>query len=82
MVSISTPDASQWGRTTKYYPAYSAIPVASPDLRAQVVDDHVWHFSQDELFDVIQKAGLKIVRSDFAPGVGYRRHFNLTLKRV
>ena len=77
---LSTPDAAQWGKTTKYYSSYKAMPMPSAALRSQVVDDHVWQFSQDELFDVIRAAGLEILRFDFAPG-SPNQHFNLTLQK-
>lgn len=78
---LSTPDASQWGKTMKYYSNYKEMPMPSPELRTQVVDDHVWHFSQEELFDVIYAAGLRLLRFDFTTSRPYRL-FNLTLKRM
>jgi SAM-dependent methyltransferase len=77
---LSTPDAAQWGKTRKYYPSYKVMPMPSAELRTQVVDDHVWQFSQDELFEVIDAAGLEILRFDIAIG-NPNQHFNLTLQR-
>jgi SAM-dependent methyltransferase len=71
---LSTPDASEWGRRTKYYPSLDAIP--TPVVGTQVVDDHVWHYSWDELEDVLRTAGLRVRRRAFAPGV-VGRHFNV-----
>lgn len=77
---LSTPDAAQWGKTTKYYSGHKLMPMPSAELRTQVINDHVWQFSQDELFDVVNAAGLEILRFDIAPG-SPSQHFNLTLQR-
>lgn len=75
---LSTPDASQWGRQTKYYTQYSDIPVFSANSKYPVIDDHVWQFDEAELRQLIADAGLRIVRLDYSPGTG-RQHFNMTL---
>lgn len=77
-IFLTTPDASEWGRVTHYYPSLDAIPRAVEGL--PVVDDHVWQYSLDELEGVIDRAGLEIVRRAFAPGTP-NRHFNLELTR-
>lgn len=81
---LSTPDAEEWGRVTKFYRSMAEMP--SPWEGRQLVqtgkwtyiDDHVWQYTRDELEDVIARSGFRIVRSDYAPGVAYR-HFNLEL---
>jgi len=75
---LSTPDASQWGSTFKYYKKFSDIPWPDETLRATIVDDHVWQYTKQELMNVIEAAGLKVIRFDFSEGVG-ARHFNLVL---
>jgi SAM-dependent methyltransferase len=75
---LSTPDASQWGRVTKYYPSLEALP--QPESGGPLIDDHVWQFSEDELLAVVREAGLRVERFDYSPGTLYR-HFNLTLMR-
>jgi glycosyltransferase involved in cell wall biosynthesis/SAM-dependent methyltransferase len=76
---LTTPDASQWGRQTKYYANYADLPQPSDEHRGSPVDDHVWQFNTEELIDLVTQAGFRITRFDFAPGAG-QRHFNLTLQ--
>lgn len=76
---LSTPDASQWGKQTKYYAAYSELPMPSPDSDLPVIDDHVWQFSEGELRRVVAAAGFRIARFDYSSGGG-NRHFNLALE--
>lgn len=81
---LSTPDAEEWGRVTKFYRSMTEMP--SPEEGRRLVergewayiDDHVWQYSRDELEDVIARAGFEVVRFGYAPGVAYR-HFNLEL---
>jgi SAM-dependent methyltransferase len=77
---LSTPDASQWGRTTKYYTKLADIPPPAPELHHRVVDDHVWQYTESELREVLEAADLRIRRFDYSSGVVFR-HFNLTLER-
>jgi len=75
---LSTPDASQWGRVTKYYQSLSEIPEA---LRGQpVIDDHVWQYEKSELLDVVDAAGFKVLKFAYSPGL-LNRHFNLMLAK-
>jgi SAM-dependent methyltransferase len=78
---LSTPDASQWGKQTKYYPSYRKLPMPSPDARWPVIDDHVWQFSESELKKLLAAAGFQIARFDYSAGCG-RRHFNVALEAV
>ncbi|CAG0987821.1 hypothetical protein ANRL3_02560 [Anaerolineae bacterium] len=75
---LSTPDAAQWGSTFKYYRRLADIPWPEESLRPGIVDDHVWQYTEQELFGVIEAAGLRVIRRGFSPGVG-ARHFNLVL---
>lgn len=73
---LSTPDASQWGRVTKYYSDYEDIPLPQKDLK--IVDDHVYQYNKKELIEIINKAGFKIKRFRYSPGL-LNRHFNISL---
>ncbi len=75
---LTTPDAAEWGRVTRYFPALDRIPAAHPG--AAVIDDHVWQYSRDELFDLVRAAGLTVERFELAPGLP-NRHFNVVLGR-
>ena len=76
---LSTPDASQWGRQTKYYSCYAKLPMPSADPAFPVIDDHVWQFNEAELRELVGAAGFRVVRFDYAPGSG-RRHFNMAIE--
>jgi len=78
-IYLSTPDASEHGRVTKYYPNLDSFPT---DLSASTtwIDAHTWQFSIDEIIEVVNKAGLYITRLDYASGVS-NRHFNITLMK-
>jgi SAM-dependent methyltransferase len=75
---LSTPDASEWGRVTTYYPSWKDMPLPSEELRSRVVDAHVWQFDDAELQEVTAEAGLEVIQFDYAPGVG-GRHFNMVM---
>jgi SAM-dependent methyltransferase len=76
-IYLSTPDAAEWGRVTKYYRDYASLPLPSPEKH--IVNGHIWQFSEDELRAVIADAGLRVTRMEYAPGAGHR-HFNVTLE--
>jgi len=75
---LSCPDAAAWGPNHRYYERYEDLPMPSHDRRGAIIDDHVWHFTQDELRSVVESAGFEIVRLAHARGDG-SRHFNLTM---
>ena len=77
-VYLSTPDASEWGRVTKYYESYADMPYERGSV--PLIDDHVYHYSKGELAELFAAAGLAIERLAYAPGAGWR-HFNLALRR-
>lgn len=77
---ISLPDAAEWGPNHRYFTNYEDLPHPSADWPGELVDDHVWHFTEEEIRAVVDDAGLDVVRSAHAPGVG-ARHVNLTLRR-
>ena len=73
---LSTPDAAQWGRITKYYSDLSKLPYPAKGL--PVVDDHVYVFTKKEILQVLDAAGLKVQRFAYSPGL-VSRHFNIAL---
>jgi SAM-dependent methyltransferase len=75
---LSTPDAAQWGRLTKYYPSLDKLPYPKKGL--PVVDDHVYVYTKQEILQVLNEAGLKIQRFGYSPGL-VSRHFNIALTR-
>lgn len=75
---ISTPDASEWGRVTKYYSHLDHIP--APKLGMSVIDDHVYQYTKEELISLIDRSGYRIEKLAYASGV-VDRHFNLSLKK-
>jgi SAM-dependent methyltransferase len=75
---LTTPDAAEWGKVTRYYPSLEAIP--APGAAPGTIDDHVWQYSREELFDVVRAAGLSVERFELAAGLP-NRHFNVVLMR-
>ena len=71
---LSTPDAAEWGRATRYYSRLDDIP--PPGKPLTVVDDHVWQYAKEELLDVLDKSGFTIDRFGYSPGTP-NRHFNI-----
>ncbi len=75
---LTTPDASAWGKQTKYYSRLKDLPPV--DASKPFIDDHIWVYDRKELLDLVARAGFRVVNLDYAPGVGHR-HFNLELRR-
>jgi SAM-dependent methyltransferase len=78
-VYLSTPDAAEWGRRLKYYSSLERIPQPGTGSPGAVIDDHVWQYSQDELFGVVNAAGFRVLRFAYAPGKP-NRHLNMVLE--
>jgi SAM-dependent methyltransferase len=78
LLYLSTPDASEWGRRTKYYSSLDMIPLPAKNL--PVVDDHVYVYTKTELLHVLDEAGFAVKRFGYSPGE-FSRHFNLTLTK-
>lgn len=74
---LSTPNRDDWGPCHKYYRRYEDLPQPGP---GEPVDDHIWHFDRQELYTVIEQAGLRVLRCAQSPGVG-GRHFNIEAAR-
>jgi len=81
-VYLSTPDASAWGRVTKYYARLDEIPCPGTVRREKFIDDHVYLYTKDELMGLLEAAGFTVSRLGYAPGVPGTacRHFALTLQ--
>jgi SAM-dependent methyltransferase len=75
---LSTPDASQWGRVVKYYSCLADIP--PPKNGGAVVDNHVYVYTKEGLFNVLESAGFTVDRFGYSPGFAFR-HFNFTLSK-
>lgn len=76
---LTTPDAEEWGRQTKYYAKLADLPPADPSKK--FIDDHVWIYNRQELVNLVTEAGFRIDRFAYSPGVGHR-HFNLELRQA
>ena len=76
---LSTPDSASWGITTKYYSSLAEIPISKTEGQ-KLVDDHVWHYSRDELLYVLEESGFSIEKIEHSPGVA-GKHFNLCLRK-
>jgi len=79
---LTTPDAGEWGKVTKYYSKYEDLPMPAPRSPGQEpIDDHVWQFSLPELLECLRLADLKVVRLEYSRPIKGMRHFNLTLSK-
>lgn len=76
---LSTPDADQWGRQTRYYAHLKELPPA--DASRKFIDDHIWIYNRKELLNLTAEAGFRVDQFAYSPGVGHR-HFNLELRRA
>lgn len=79
---LSTPDASaRWGRVTKYFDTWEEMPEPSRQVGRITRDglEHVYQYSESEIREIVEAAGLEICRYDFAPGGINGRHHNLEL---
>lgn len=74
---LTTPDASEWGKTTKYYKNLDSLP--TPEETKTLIDDHVWQYNKLELFSLIAESGFIVDKLEYAPGLP-NRHFNLQLR--
>ena len=74
---LSTPDAGEWGRITKYCQSLEDMP-SSPGKER--IDDHVYQYTREEIAGLVRDAGLSVLEWNWAPGV-ISRHFNLALTR-
>ena len=80
---LTTPDAKSWGKVDKYYASLNKIPDISTFCKKSDfnwIDDHVWQYSQSELFKIIELGGFSIVKGECSQGIGGKKHFNLLLK--
>lgn len=78
-IYLSTPDAAEWGRVTKYYPDFHQMPL--PDSKSKIVDDHIYQYTKPEIIDLLAEAGLHIDEMRYSPGTNFR-HFNLKLSPI
>ena len=65
---LSTPDARDWGRQTKYYSHLKDLPPASRE--AKFIDDHIWIYDKSEIMSLVAKAGFRMEHFAWSPGVG------------
>ncbi len=75
---LSTPDADEWGRQTKYYSRLKDLPPADPSRK--FIDDHIWIYNKKELLRLVTDAGFRVNQLSYSPGMGHR-HFNLELTK-
>ncbi len=76
---LTTPDAVEWGRVTKYYPSLDAIPPYTGQ-NAEWIDGHVWQYTREEVESLMPGAGLEVVKFAYARGVN-GRHLCFLLRR-
>lgn len=75
---LSTPDAREAGRIPRYFSSWTDMP--QPVVGKPLIDDHIYFFTEDELRDIADRAGLRIVRLENSPGFA-ARHLNAILMK-
>lgn len=80
---LSTPDASQWGRITKYYSKIGDMPFPRKGLPVfdAMFEPHIYQYEKQELLNVLDVAGFRVQRFKYSINIGGCRHFNLTLMK-
>jgi len=77
-IFLSTPDAQEWGRVSKYYESLEQMP--QPTHGSNIIDDHVWQYEKTELVHLIEQCGLQVDKFGYSPGTP-NRHLNFQLSR-
>ena len=75
---LSTPDAEEWGRVTQYYETIDQMPAFSGQ-RQKRIDGHIYQYTRHELDMLLIRAGFRIEKFSYAPGVT-KRHLCYLLK--
>jgi 2-polyprenyl-3-methyl-5-hydroxy-6-metoxy-1,4-benzoquinol methylase len=78
IVYLSTPDAADWGKLDTFA-SFEEIPM--PIVGLPIIDGHVYQYTRDELGTIFAKAGLKVDRISYSPGVIYG-HIVYTLSKI
>jgi SAM-dependent methyltransferase len=80
---LSTPDASQWGRVTKFYSKISDMPIPRKGLPVldTMFEPHVYQYQKQELLSVLDAAGFRVKRFKYSMNIFGTRHFNLALMK-
>jgi SAM-dependent methyltransferase len=77
---LSTPDAREWGRVTRFYASPAVMPMPGDPLNP-ALGGHVYQYTMDELLEIVTEAGFVVERQGYSLG-GANRHLNLTLRKV
>jgi SAM-dependent methyltransferase len=65
---LTTPDAAEWGKVTKYYRSLKEMPAYDGNI-SDWIDGHIWQYEKGELDNLLCEAGFTINSFDYAPGV-------------
>lgn len=76
-IYLSTPDGSKWKRITKYYNSYDKMPYPRKGL--SLIDDHIYIYTENELFDILNASKLQVEKFGYSIGI-MERHINLIVK--
>lgn len=81
LLYISTPDAAEWGKLSRFYKDYRKMPLPN-EKEFQPIDNHIYHYNKDELVEILTQTGLEIDRFDYSPGYKYSaRHFCVVCRK-
>lgn len=76
---LSTPDAAQWGRIKGCPSSWRDLPY--PEKGQPLTGGHIYQYSKDELFQLVDESGFEVDKFDYAPGAG-AQHLNVCLKKA
>ncbi|HKU51896.1 MAG TPA: hypothetical protein VJQ25_05480, partial [Nitrospira sp.] len=68
---LTTPDAVEWGRVTKYYPSLDEIPPYAGQ-EVEWIDGHVWQYTREEVESIMAEVGFDVITFAYARGVNGR----------
>lgn len=77
---VTTPDAEDYGRITEYFNTYQEMPEVNEQID-QTGTSHIYHFTKAEMLELFNRAGLKVERFAYSPGITYK-HLNFALRKV
>jgi len=69
---LTTPDAQEWGRDENLYSRLDQIPL--PDPARPILDRHIYVYYKEELINLVEYAGFRVIRFSYAPGIQYHHH--------
>jgi SAM-dependent methyltransferase len=81
VIFLTTPTQETWGKITKYYADWKHMLFPYPIPNRKFLDEHVYVYSENELLEIFDIAGLKIDKWQLSEGQKGLKHFNIQLSK-